>query len=132
MNFLSLAQNCARLALEKKAENVLILDLQGRSAITDYFVVCSGLSDRQVKAIAEHIADECRDSGQRPLTKEGLGEGRWSLLDFGPVIVHVFQDSLRDHYNLEGLWADAPRVKVTEGDEASPRTTYSDSTPAHA
>lgn len=113
----SLAEFCAQKCFEKKAENVVILDLENLSTVADYFVICSGFSDRQVAAIADHVANEVRKEGVKPLSEEGLGDGRWCLIDCGTVIVHVFQDQLRDYYNLEGLWRDAPRIHVR--DEAS-------------
>ncbi len=109
-----LAKICAQKCLEKKAENVVILDLENRSSVADYFVVCSGFSDRQVKSIADYVSDEVRELGTKPLSEEGMVEGRWSLIDFGAVIVHVFQDHLRDFYNLEGLWQDAPRIRLQD------------------
>jgi ribosome-associated protein len=116
MESLELAETCAKKCLEKKGENVVILDLENRSSVADYFVVCSGFSDRQVNAIAEHVADELRELGLKPLSKEGMVEGRWALIDFGSVIVHIFQDHLRDFYNLESLWQDAPRIRIRDSD----------------
>ncbi|MGZ3694156.1 MAG: ribosome silencing factor [Bdellovibrionota bacterium] len=109
-----LAELCARKCLEKKAENVVILDLENRSSVADYFVVCSGFSDRQVAAVADHVSGELRQQGIKASSEEGLAEGRWALIDFGSVIVHVFQDQLRDYYNLEALWLDAPRIRAME------------------
>lgn len=115
----TLAETCAKLCLDKKAENVVILDLENRSSVADYFVVCSGFSDRQVAAIAENVSTELRQQGQRPLSEEGLSDGRWALIDFGSVMVHVFQDHLRDFYSLEALWHDAPRIRVSESGKFS-------------
>jgi ribosome-associated protein len=109
-----LAEYCAQKCLEKKAENVVILDLERLSSVADYFVICSGFSDRQVSSIADNVADEVRDLGIKSMSQEGLADGRWCLIDFGAVIVHVFQDQLRDYYNLEGLWSDAKRIRITE------------------
>lgn len=120
-----LAEFCARKCLDKKAENVVILDLENRSSVADYFVVCSGFSDRQVAAIAEYLSKEVRELGQRAISQEGLADGRWALIDFGTVIVHVFQDGLRDYYNLESLWLDAPRIRLN--DETSTDTYRYDS-----
>lgn len=118
----TLAETCAKICLDKKAENVVILDLENRSSVADYFVVCSGFSDRQVAAIANHVADEMRAAGERPLCQEGLGDGRWALIDFGSVMVHVFQDHLRDFYSLEALWHDAPRIRLSDsGTFSSPK-----------
>jgi ribosome-associated protein len=109
-----LAELCAQKCLEKKAENVVVLDLEDKSSVADYFVICSGFSDRQVSAIADHVSDEGRKAGARVYAAEGVRDGRWALIDFGPVIVHVFQDQLRDFYSLESLWRDAPRIRLHE------------------
>lgn len=110
------AEFCAQKCLEKKGENVVLLNLEDRSSVADYFVVASGFSDRQVAAIADHVADEAKKLGMKLYNKEGMQDGRWALIDFGTVIVHVFQDHLRDFYNLEGLWQDAPRAQVRDGE----------------
>ena len=109
-----LAEFCARKCFEKKGENVVILDLEGRSSVADFFVVCSGFSDRQVAAIAEHISAEVKQQGIRTLSEEGTREGRWALIDLGSVIVHVFQDQLRDYFSIEALWLDAPRIRIKD------------------
>lgn len=114
MDARKLAELCAQKCLEKKAENVVVLDLEDRSSVADFFVICSGFSDRQVAAIADHVGDEGRRAGAKVYSQEGVKDGRWALIDFGPVIVHVFLDSLRDFYSLESLWRDAPRIRVRE------------------
>ncbi len=114
-----IAELCAQKCLEKKAENVVILDLGDRSSVADYFVVASGFSDRQVAAIADHVADELKAQGVKALSQEGMVDGRWALIDLGPVIVHVFQDHLRDFYNIESLWLDAPRIRVQDPENPS-------------
>jgi ribosome-associated protein len=106
------AVTAARAALEKKAEEVLVLDLRGLSGYTDYLVIGSGTSDRQLEAIAEGIEKELKALGHKLVGSEGQRGGRWVLLDFGDVVVHVFHQDDRAHYDLEGLWADAPRVQV--------------------
>ncbi|MBU6374846.1 MAG: ribosome silencing factor [Bdellovibrionales bacterium] len=106
------ALECARAALEKKAENIRVLDLTRLSGFTDYFVICSGLSDRQVQAIATSVEQHLEAQGAELVNFEGFSDGRWVLMDFGDVVVHVFQDALRDYYDLENLWADAPRVTI--------------------
>ena len=106
------ALECARAAIEKKAENVKILDLSGISGFADYFVICSGMSDRQVQAISDSV-ESVIEAGDHPvLAIEGYSEGRWILMDLGDVVVHVFLDPLREYYDLESLWSEAPRVKV--------------------
>lgn len=102
----------ARSALEKKAEDVLVLDLRGVSGYTDFLVIGSGTSDRQLESIAESVEKELKAQGHRVVGSEGQRGGRWVLLDFGDVVVHVFHQEERAHYDLEGLWADAPRVEV--------------------
>lgn len=102
----------ARAAYARKAEDIVFLDLSGRASYCDGFLVCSGTNRRHVRAIAEGIADEMRAQGRRPVGIEGLDASRWVLLDFGDVIVHVFDEPMRGFYDLEGLWADAPRVAL--------------------
>ena len=114
MTDFQIAEYCARLTLEKKAENVVILDLENKSSVADYYVVVSGTSDRQVMSIAEHVSETMRELGLKPISREGFHDGRWALVDFGSVIVHIFQDFLRDHYNLESLWCEAPRIRVRD------------------
>ncbi len=106
------ALQCARAAIDKKAENLKVLDLSNLSGFTDYFVICSGMSDRQVQALADAVREEMEREGQRLLSSEGYGEGRWVLMDFGDVVVHIFLDALREYYDLEALWSDAPRVRI--------------------
>ena len=96
----------------KKALDIVVMDLRGMTAITDYFIICSGRSSRQVMAIAEHIQKEMRDNRIRPLGVEGAGSGHWILLDYDHVVIHVFYDPIRRFYNLEGLWVDVPRIQV--------------------
>jgi len=98
----------ADLALDKKAENVLALDLRGISSATDFFLLATGNSDIQVRAIAEHILEGLAAEGMKPLHTEGLDRARWVLLDFVDFVVHVFHPLSRDFYQLELLWGDAP------------------------
>lgn len=106
------ALECARAAIDKKAENLKVLNLTDLSSFTDYFLICSGMSDRQVQAIADSVEATMANQGHELVSVEGYGEGRWVLMDFGDVVVHVFLDALREYYDLENLWADAPRVKI--------------------
>src|SRR3954463_8637041 len=99
---------CARAAIDKKAEHVKVLNLTDISGFTDYFVICSGLSDRQVQAIADSVESVVETAGSEVLSSEGYAEGRWVLIDLGDVVVHVFLDALREYYDLENLWTDAP------------------------
>lgn len=102
----------AKAAIDKKAERLKLLDLTRLSGFTDYFVICSGTSDRQVQAIADSVTMALEEVGCELHSTEGYGEGRWVLLDFGDVVVHVFLDALREYYDLEALWAEAPRLKI--------------------
>lgn len=101
-------------ALERKAHDVVVLDLRGISSATNYFVVASGTSDVQVKAIAEHIVEELKKDDVRPQHVEGTSGGRWVLIDYIDFVVHVFHPEARAFYQLENLWGDAPRWDVPE------------------
>jgi ribosome-associated protein len=98
----------AESALERKAQAVVALDLRGISSATDFFVLATGTSDVQVRAISEHVMDELAKDGVKPLHVEGLDRGRWVLMDFVDFMVHVMHPSARDFYQLELLWGDAP------------------------
>lgn len=100
------------MALDHKAIDLVILSIQTLSSFADYFVICSGNSDRQVQAIASHIEEKLTREGLSPLGIEGKREGRWILLDYGEVVVHVFYHPVREFYDLERLWSDAPRVEL--------------------
>ena len=105
---LDLAKACANLALDKKAENLSILEISQLTSFADFFVICSAGSERQAQAIARHIETEMREQGIMPLGIEGSVEGHWILIDLGATIVHVFTKETRDYYDLDGLWVDAP------------------------
>jgi len=104
--------------LGKKAESVVVLDVRGLTSIADAFIICSGRSNRQVSAVAEHVERFLKQSGIRPLSVEGRKEGHWVLMDYGHVIIHVFYTETRFFYDLEGLWVDARRI-TTESLKAS-------------
>ena len=99
-------------AIGKKSIGVVVLDVHELTSVADVFIVCSGRSNRQVSAIAEHIQRDLKDRGIRPLSVEGKKEGHWVLIDYGHVVIHVFYDPVRNFYDLEGLWADAPRLET--------------------
>jgi ribosome-associated protein len=102
-------RRAAELAIERKAHEVVVLDLRGISSATDYFVIAGGTSDVQVKAIAEHVVDELKKDSVRPEHVEGLPGARWVLIDYVDFVVHVFHPQARQFYQLETLWGDAPR-----------------------
>jgi ribosome-associated protein len=114
-----LACVAARAASEKQGEDVLVLDVRDLITITDYFVIASGSSDRQVKTIAEEVEKALKDRGVKPVRVEGASSSRWVLLDFVDLVVHVFSQEQRDFYRLERLWVDAPRVDWEEHPEVS-------------
>ena len=99
-------------ALEMSAEDITAIDIRKLSAYADHFVIATGRSDRQVRAIAESIVQALRDLGEEPLGTEGVDEGRWVLIDANDVVVHVFDPDTRALYDLERLWSDAPRVDL--------------------
>lgn len=109
----ALARACTKLALDKKAEDVVIIDLRKLSAPTDYFVICSGSTDRQVKAIAENIVEGMKKKkNTRAWHVEGQSVGSWVLIDYVDVVIHVFNDATRRFYSLETLWGDAPIEEI--------------------
>jgi ribosome-associated protein len=106
------AQRAARAALDKRAADLTVLDVQGVSSVTDYFLVCSGKSATHVRTISDAIRQELKADGIRPLHAEGRPESGWVLLDYGEVLVHVFLEDTRAYYALERLWGDAPSVPI--------------------
>jgi ribosome-associated protein len=106
-------------ALDKKALLPVLLDVSERATYTDFIGIVSGRSDRQVEAIAEHVAETLKARGWQLLSREGNGSGRWTLLDFGDIVVHVFYHPVREFYDIESLWIDAPRVKLKVPPEAT-------------
>jgi ribosome-associated protein len=113
MDSKKLAQLCRDFADNKKAENIVILDVRDLSSVTDYFVIASGTSEPHLRAIVDEITDGLRDEYDlRPTRKDGTLQGAWVVLDFFDVIVHVMRADARERYDLEGLWGDAARVKL--------------------
>ena len=107
-------RRAAELSLERKAQDVVVLDLRGISSATDFFVLASGSSDVQVRSVAEYVHDELKPHGARPEHVEGLRAGSWVLLDYIDMVVHVFHRQAREFYQLETLWGDAPRIEFGE------------------
>ena len=108
------ALECTRAALDKKAYDLVVLDTAKLTSIADYFIICSGRSDTQVQAIADAVRDQLGAQGVAALAVEGREHGQWVLIDFGDVVVHVFYVPVRGFYDLERLWARAPRVELPE------------------
>lgn len=104
-------------ALEKKAVNLEILDVAGKVDYADFLVIMTGRSDRQVQALANGIEEALRKKGKRALAVEGMPHASWVLMDFGDVVVHVFQEDARSLYDIEGLWLDARRLPVPVPEE---------------
>jgi len=109
-----IAAAAARAAADKQAEDVVVLDVHELIVITDFFVVCTGTSDRHVKTLVEEVEKALRGLGFKPVRREGEQEARWVLLDYVDVVVHVFAPEERDYYDLERLWRDAPRLAWDE------------------
>ena len=108
-----LATLCAEFAANKKAEDIVAIDMRGISSFTDFFVICSGTSEPHLKAIAGEIQDKLReDHGIRPHAVDGYPLSQWVIVDFGDVLVHIFHHDKRGFYALEDLWSDAPRLQL--------------------
>jgi ribosome-associated protein len=105
-------RRAARAALDKRATDVVVLDVQGLSSVTDYFLVCSGRSTTHMETITDAIRTELKSDGVRPLHAEGVAQSGWVLLDYGDVLMHVFLEATRAYYALERLWGDAPAVSL--------------------
>jgi len=113
MDSKKLALLCRELADNKKADNIVILEVRELSSVTDYFVICTGSSEPHLRAIVDEITEKLReDHALRPRAMDGTLQTAWVVLDFFDVIVHVMRAEVRAHYDLEGLWGDAPRVRA--------------------
>jgi len=106
-----------RAAAGRKAIDLAVLGLKGLSSITDLFLICSGQNPRQMQAIAEAIDERLSEHDVEPLSREGIGGGTWILLDYDDLVVHIFSEETRKFYNLERLWARAPRLKKLAGED---------------
>jgi ribosome-associated protein len=119
MDSKKLAQLCLELADNKKAEDVVILDVRELSSVTDYFVICSGTSEPHLRAVSDEISDGLRKNHElRPRAVDGSLQTAWIVMDFFDVIVHVMRKDVREKYDLEALWGDAPRVKARKAPKA--------------
>ena len=111
MDSKEIAITCAKIADEKKALDIVILDVDKVSSITDYFVICSAINERQLHAIADEIDKQLKKLSVKKFGIEGYREAKWILIDYGDAIVHLFDKEMRSYYDLELLWGDAPRVE---------------------
>lgn len=114
MNPLDKALLCVNIILERKATDPILFEVGKLTSITDYFVIASGISSRQVQAIAQHLEKRMKGEGFTPFGIEGERDGHWILLDYGDIVVHLFYQPVREFYDLEGLWIEAPRVEIDE------------------
>lgn len=105
---------CMKIIKERKAVDPVLFEVGKMSDFTDYFIIAGGNSSRQVQAISQHLARRMREEGFRPFGVEGEQEGHWLLMDYGDVIIHIFYQPVREFYDLEGLWLEAPRVEHGE------------------
>lgn len=108
------AVKAAELAIDKKAKDTVVLEVKDLSTIADYFVICSGENPAQIRAIAESIDDYFSKKKIRLLGKEGMESARWVLMDYGDIVIHIFDNETRAFYDLEKFWIDAPRIEVSE------------------
>src|SRR5882762_6110829 len=123
MDSKKLALLCRELADNKKAENIVILDVRELSSVTDYFVICTGTSEPHLRAVVDEITGRLRaEHAVRPRAMDGALHTAWIVLDFFDVIVHVMRTETREHYDLEGLWGDAPRVRARRTTRPKPET----------
>lgn len=114
MKTLDKAKLCLRIVQERKAIAPILMEIGKISSIADYFLVASGNSTRQVQAIVRHVSRRLKEEGFRPYGIEGEREGHWVLMDYGDVVIHIFYQPVRDFYDLESLWVEAPRIHPAE------------------
>jgi ribosome-associated protein len=110
----TLARDIAALTWDLKALNTKVVDLRGLVSYTDFVVVCTATSDRHVQAIGKHVQNSLAEAGYKPLGAEGMQAGQWALIDFGDAILHIFNGSMREEYDLERMWPDAPLLVLEE------------------
>jgi ribosome-associated protein len=107
----------AKIAAERHCSDIVVLDLKGKSPATDYFVIATGTSDRQMRSVADEVCEAAKEQGQQRFGRAGYGQARWILLDFIDVVIHIFDNEYRDYYDLELLWGDAKRLKWDKSKE---------------
>ena len=116
MNTFDKALLAAEIIMERKAVNPVLFDVAGLTSITDYFLIASGSSSRQVQAIGRHLQRTMKEKGYKIFGMEGEQEGQWILMDYGDIVVHIFYQPVREFYDLEGLWSEAPRVGLVKNE----------------
>jgi ribosome-associated protein len=114
MKTIEKARLCLDIIQERKAIDPILMEVGRLTSFTDYFLVASGASSRQVQSISQHLARRLREEGFKPFGIEGEQEGHWVLMDYGDVVIHIFYQPVREFYDLEGLWTEAPRVESHE------------------
>ncbi len=114
INPLAFAQELSELTWDLKGLNTVAIDLRGIVSYTDFVIVTTATSERQVQAIGRHVQSSLRELGYRPLSAEGLDSGRWALLDYGDAILHIFNSGVRQEFDLEGMWVQAPRLELDD------------------
>ncbi|MFT5233500.1 MAG: ribosome-associated protein [Candidatus Krumholzibacteriia bacterium] len=108
----ALAERAAWHLMEKLGLDLTVIDLRGRSDVCEFYVICTGQSSNQISALAKHVHTQLAGAGHKPNGLEGMTDGRWALLDFFDVVIHIFKSDARDYYNLERLWGDAPQLEI--------------------
>ncbi|MBN1106472.1 MAG: ribosome silencing factor [Deltaproteobacteria bacterium] len=117
MNSLDKAILCLKIIKERKAIDPILFDVGNLTSITEYFLVASGNSSRQVQAIAKHVSRRMKEEGFKVFGIEGEAQGQWVLIDYSDVVIHIFYQPVREFYDLEGLWIEAPRVETGENEK---------------
>jgi ribosome-associated protein len=119
MDTLEKALLASGIIMERKAVDPVLFEVTGLTSITDYFLIASGNSSRQAQAISRHLQRSMREKGQKVYGIEGEQEGQWILMDYGDLVVHIFYQPVRDFYDLEGLWSEAPRIGLLKNEKKS-------------
>ena len=116
MRSIDKAKLCLKIIKERKAINPVLFEVGKLTSIADYFLIASGNSSTQVQAISRHVQQKMKEAGFKPYGIEGEQEGHWTLMDYGDLVVHIFYQPYREFYDLEGLWIEAPRIDIENGD----------------
>ena len=101
-------------AVQRKAKDLIIMKVKALSSFTDYFIICSGTSDRQVKAIADWLQESLKKAGITPLGIEGMQQGHWVLMDYNDIVIHIFYEPIREFYGIERLWSETPKMVIDD------------------